>query len=57
MRIITDAHRNIDACIVHGMFPIQSHVDLPSTFGRQAIVTLSRLVRRENHVDCACDTF
>ena len=35
----------------------QSHVDLPSTFGGQANVTLSRLVRRANHVDFACDTF
>ena len=45
MRIITDAPRNIDACIVDGMFLVHSHVDLPSTFGGQANVTLSRLVR------------
>ena len=32
VRIITDAPRNIDAC----MFLVQSHVDLPSTFGGQA---------------------
>ena len=32
-RIITDAPRNIDACIVNGMFLVQSRVDLPSTFG------------------------
>ena len=57
MRIITDAPRNIGACIVDGMFLVQSHEDLPSTFGGQANVTLSRLVRRANHVDFACDTF
>ena len=57
MRIITDAPRNIDACIVIDMFLVQSHIDLPSTFGCQANVTLSRLVRRANHVDFACDTF
>ena len=57
VRIITDAPRNIDACIVNGMFLVQSHVDLPSTFGGQANVNLSRLVRRANHVDFACDTF
>ena len=57
MRIITDAPRNIDACIVDGMFLVHSHVDLPSTLGGQANVTLPRLVRRANHVDFACDTF
>ena len=56
VRIITDAPRNIDACIGDGMFLVQSHVDLPSTFGGQANVTLSRLVRRANYVDFACDT-
>ena len=56
VRIITDAHRNIDACIVDGMFLVQSHVDLPSIFGGQANVTLSRPVRHANHVDFACDT-
>ena len=39
------------------MFLVQSHVDLPSTFGGQANVILSRLFRRANHVDFACDTF
>ena len=34
--IITDAPRNIDACIVDGMFLVQSYVDWPSTFGGQA---------------------
>ena len=57
VRIITDAPRNIDACIVDGMFLVQSHVDLPATFGGQANVSLSRLVRRANHVDFACATF
>ena len=57
MRIITDAPRNIDACIVDGMFLVQSHVDLPATSGGQANVTLSRLVRRTNHVDFAFATF
>ena len=33
MRIITDAPRNVDVCIVDRMFLVQSHVDLPSTFG------------------------
>ena len=44
VRIITDAPRNIDACIVDGVFLVHSHVDLPSTSGGQANVTLSRLV-------------
>ena len=57
MRIITDAPRNIDACIVDGNFLVQSRVDLPSTFAGQANVTLSRLVRRANHVDFELDTF
>ena len=39
------------------MFLVQSHVDLPSTFGGEANVTLSRLVRRANHVDYAYDTY
>ena len=39
------------------MFLIQSHVDLPSCFGGEANVTLSRLVRRANHVYFACDTY
>ena len=56
-RIITDAPRNISACIVDGMFLVNSHVDLPSTFACQANVTLSRLVRRANRVDFAYDTF
>ena len=41
VRIITDAPRNIDACHVDGMFLVQSHVGLPSTFGGQANVTVS----------------
>ena len=57
VRISTGAPRNIDACIVDEMFLVQSHVDLPSTFGGQASVTLSCLVRRVNHVDFAPDTF
>ena len=57
VRIITDSPRNINACIVYGMFLVQSYVDLPSTFGGQANKALSRLVRRANHVDFACDTF
>ena len=57
VRIITDSPRNIDACIVDRMFLVLSHVDLPSTFGGQANKTLSRLVRRANYVDVACDTF
>ena len=57
MRIITDAQRNVDACIVDGMLLVQSHVDLPSTFGGQANATLSRLVRRANHVYFAHGTF
>ena len=52
------ASRNIDACIVDGMFLVHSHLDLPSTIGGQANMTLSRrLVRRANHVDFACYTF
>ena len=39
------------------MFLVQSRVDLPSTSGGQANVTLSRLVRRANCVAFACDTF
>ena len=49
--LITDAPRNEDAFIVDGMFLVQSRVNLPSTFGGQANVTLSRLVRRANSVD------
>ena len=55
-RIITDAPRNVDVCIVDRMFPVQSHVDLHSNFGGVANMTLSRLVRRAYHVDFACDT-
>ena len=40
MRISTDALRNEDICIVDRMFLVQSHVDLPSTFGGEANVTL-----------------
>ena len=59
MRIITDAPRNVDACIVNGMFLVQSRVDLPSTFGvgGQANATMSRFVRRANHVYFARGTF
>ena len=52
VRIITDAPRNIDACIVDGMFLVKPHVDLPATFGGQANVTLSRLVRRASCQTC-----
>ena len=44
VRIITDAPRNIVACIVDGMFLVQSRVDLPLTFGGQANMTLSESV-------------
>ena len=44
VRIIKDALRNVDVCIVDGMFLVQSHVDLPSTFGGEANVTMSRLI-------------
>ena len=39
------------------MFLVQSHVDLHSTFGGQANVTLSRLVRRAINLDYTFDTF
>ena len=55
--IITDAPRNVDVCFVDGMFLVQSHVDLPSTFGGGANMTLSRLVRGVNHVNFVCDTY
>ena len=58
VRIITDAPRNIDACIVDEIFLVHSRVDLPLTFGGQANVTLSRrLVRRVNLEDFVCDSF
>ena len=57
VRIFTEALRNVDVCIVERMFLVQSHVDLPSTFGGEANVTLTRVVRRANHVDFACDTY
>ena len=44
----------VDVCTVDGMFMVQSHVDLPSTFGGEANVPLSHLVRRANHVEFAC---
>ena len=39
------------------MFLVQSHGDLPSTFGGEANMTLSGLDRRANHVDFVCDTY
>ena len=57
VRIITDAPRNNDVFYCRWNVPVQSHVDLPSFFGGQANVTLSRLVRCANHVDFSCDTF
>ena len=45
VRIIRDALRNVETCIFDGMFLVQSHVDLRSTFGGEAnVTTLSRLV-------------
>ena len=44
VRIITDALRNVDVCIVNEMFLVQSHVDLPSTFGGETNMTLSHLI-------------
>ena len=44
VRIITDALRNVDVCIVDGMFLVQSHVDLNCSFGGEANMTLSRLI-------------
>ena len=57
VRILTNAPRNTDVCIVDGMFLVQSHVDLPSMFGGVANVNLSRLVRRRNRVDFACGPY
>ena len=57
VRIITDAPGNEDVQTVDKMFLVQSHVDLPSTFGGEANITGSRLVRRANHIDFACDTY
>ena len=57
MGIITDAPRNVDDCIVDGMNLVQSHVHLPSTFSGEANASLSRLVRRANHMHFACDTY
>ena len=57
VRIIKNAHRNVDVCIIDEMFLLQFHVDLPSTFGGQANVTLSRLVSHANYVDFARATF
>ena len=41
MRITTNAPRNVDVCIVDGVFLVQSHVDLYSTFGGVANMTVS----------------
>ena len=49
VRTITDAPRNVNACIVDGMFQLKSRVDLVSTFGGQANATLCRFVRCANH--------
>ena len=57
MRIITEAPRNNDVCIVEGMFLVQSHVDLSSAFDGVANVTLSHLAMRANRVDFAYDTY
>ena len=57
VRIITDALRNVDVCIVDGMFLVPAHVDLPTTFDGVANVNLSRLVRRTNCIEFACDTY
>ena len=57
LRIITDALRNVDVCIVDGMFLVHAHVDLPTTFGGVANVNLSRLVRRANRIEFACDSY
>ena len=57
MRIITGAHRNEDVWIVDGMFLVQSHVDLLQLLVAEANVTPSRLVRRANRIDFACDTY
>ena len=56
VRILTDAPRNVDACIVGGMFLEQCHVDLHPTFCGVANVTPPVLLRRANPVDFACDT-
>ena len=53
MRIITEAPRNVDVCIVEGMFLVQSHVDLSSAFDGVANVTVSRIAMRANRVDFA----
>ena len=39
------------------MVLVQSRIDLTSTFGGEANLTRSRLVRRANRVDFACDTY
>ena len=58
VRIITHAPRNVDVFFYcRWNVPGKSHVDLPSTFGGEAHVTQSRLVRRANHVDFTCDTY
>ena len=54
---ITYAPRNVAVCIVDRMFLVQSHVDSPFTFGGEANVTLSRIVRHPNREECACDTY
>ena len=56
VRIIKDASRNVDICIIDAIFLVPCHVDLPSTFGGVANVTSSVLVRCANRVDFACDT-
>ena len=57
MRLIIDAPRSVYVCSFDGMLLVHSHVYLPTTYGGVAIVTLSRLVRHENRVDFACDTY
>ena len=56
VRIITDTPRNVNVYCRWDV-PGKSHVDLPSTFGVEANMILSRLVRRANHEDIACDTY
>ena len=56
-RVVTEDPSNCDACVVDGMFLVQSLTNLPSTFGGVAKTILNILCGLARCVHFVCDTY
>ncbi len=57
MKINTEGPTTVQACVLDAMLIIQSHMDLPKTYGGLAGSILKRIMKSSDRVDFVCDSY